>query len=83
MEPYAVGQRVKLTGPMLNPNSDWMPIEKDMPVGLEGTIIAVNFEGPREWHQISVRWDNGRGLALLPGKDSFIVVTQKELADAT
>lgn len=69
-----IGKRVRLTGPMRNKNSDWMPVEKDMPVGLEGVVVAVNDEGPREWHQISVRWDNGRGLALMPYVDSYMVL---------
>lgn len=68
-----VGDRVRLTGPMVNNNSDWMPVEKDMPVGLTGTVRHVNFEGPPEWHQISVSWDNGRSLALMPYTDQFEV----------
>jgi hypothetical protein len=75
---YQVGQRVKLTAPMVNENSSWMPVEKDMPVGLEGTIRWLSLDGPREWHQISVSWDNGRSLNLIPGKDSFIVLPQEQ-----
>ncbi len=72
-----VGKRVKLLAPMVNENSNWMPVEAGMPAGLEGTIYAVNFDGPREWHQISVKWDNGRGLALMPYTDSFEVFEAK------
>ena len=81
MAEYQVGQRVKLLAPMTNPNSTWMPVEEGMPVGLEGTIRHVNMEGPPEWHQLSVKWDNGRNLALIPGKDSFTVI--EEPANAT
>jgi hypothetical protein len=81
MAQYEVGQRVRLTGRMVNPGSSWMPVEEGMPVGLEGTIRHVNMDGPREWHQISVSWDNGRSLALIPGKDSFVVI--REPANAT
>lgn len=69
-----VGQRVKLLAPMVNPNSSWMPVEEGMPANLEGTITHVNFDGPREFHQICVRWDNGRGLALMPYSDLFVVL---------
>lgn len=61
---------------MVNPGSDWMPVEKDMPVGLEGTINYVSMDGPREWHQIGVKWDNGRSLGLIPGKDSFTIIAE-------
>lgn len=75
-----VGKRVRLLSPMINENSSWMPVEEGMPAGLTGTIIAVNMEGPREWHQISVKWDNGRGLALMPYTDRFEVFEPKEAA---
>lgn len=68
-----VGKRVRLLAPMVNPNSNWMPVEEGMPAGLEGTIVHVNFDGPRDYHQVSVRWDNGRSLALMPYVDSFVV----------
>lgn len=68
-----VGKRVKLLAPMINPDSKWMPVEEGMPAGLEGTIIHVNFDGPRDYHQVSVKWDNGRSLALMPYVDSFTV----------
>ena len=74
----AVGKRVRLLAPMVNENSNWMPVEAGMPAGLEGTIYAVNVDGPREWHQISVKWDNGRGLALMPYKDVFEVFEAKK-----
>lgn len=77
MAQYQIGQRVKLTAPMVNPNSTLMPVEKDMPVGVEGTIKWLALDGPREWQQIGVEWDNGRSLNLIPGKDSFIVLPQE------
>ena len=77
MGAYKVGQRVKLTAPMVNENSTWMPVEHGMPAGLEGTINWVSLDGPREWHQIGVRWDNGRSLNLIPDKDSFVVLSQE------
>ena len=81
MAEYRVGQRVKLTAPMVNPNSTWMPVEEGMPAGLEGTITIVAMDGPWEWRQLGVKWDNGRSLGLLPGKDSFTVI--KEPADVS
>lgn len=70
-----VGRRVRLTGRLVNADSKWMPVEKDMPVGLTGTVVHVNFNGPREFHQISVRWDNGSGLGLFPD-DPFVVLNE-------
>ena len=71
---YEVGQRVRLLAPMVNSNSSWMPVEEGMPAGLEGTINYVSIDGPRDFHQLGVKWDNGRSLSLLPGKDSFVVI---------
>lgn len=73
-EPRA-GQRIRLLAPMTNLNSTRIPIEDGMPVGLEGTVVATCFSGPREWHQISVCWDNGRSLAVLPYVDCFELIS--------
>lgn len=73
-----VGRRIRLTAPMTNPDSKWMPVEQDMPAGLEGTIVLVNFDGPKDWHQIHVKWDNGRSLALLPGVDAYTLLPEPE-----
>lgn len=70
----AVGKRVKLLAPMVNSNSAWKPVEDGMPAGLEGTIVHINMDGPPNWHQISVKWDNGRALGLLPYVDRFEVL---------
>lgn len=69
-----VGDRIRLLAPMRNPDSKWMPVEEGMPAGLEGTITHINLEGPREWHQVSVKWDNGRSLALMPYVDAYEVL---------
>lgn len=73
-----VGRRIKLTAPMTNPDSKWKPVEDGMPAGLEGTIVLVNFDGPRDWHQIHVKWDNGRSLALMPYVDSYALLPEPE-----
>lgn len=73
-----VGQRVRLLRPMTNPDSKWMPVEDGMPAGLEGTVVHVNFDGPKEWHQVSVKWDNGRALALMPYVDFYAVLPALE-----
>ena len=77
----AVGDRVRLTAPMVNEGSDWMPVEQDMPVGLEGTVEIVSMDGPKELHQLSIRWDNGRGLGLIPHVDKFVVISPVEEND--
>jgi hypothetical protein len=78
---YKVGQRVKLMAPMVNTNSTWMPVEDGMPVGLEGTITYVSCEGHPELHQLGVKWDNGRSLGLIPGKDIFDVIQESAHAN--
>ena len=76
-----VGDRVKLTGQLVNPDSNWLPVEHGMEAGLEGEIVFLNFNGPERYHQIHVNWDNGRSLALFP-KDPFVVLAGNEDAQA-
>lgn len=47
--------------------------ETDMPSGLMGAVDFVDDIG-----QLQMKWDNGRSLALVPGEDSFTVVSQPE-----
>lgn len=42
--------------------------------GMRGTVQFVD-----DQVQIHIQWDNGRGLALIPGVDSFRKLTQEEL----
>jgi hypothetical protein len=72
-----VGKRVRLCGPLVNENSDWMPVEEGMPVGLEGTIVYLNLDVPEDMQQIGVRWDNGRTLNLFPSVDHYTVFDPK------
>jgi hypothetical protein len=67
---------VRLTGPMINPNSPRIPVEADMPVGLEGVAIgpaprAIDGRAP-----INVRWSNGRSLGLFIDTDKFLVISR-------
>lgn len=39
------------------------------PVGTQGTVEFIDDLG-----DIHVRWDNGSGLALIPGEDDFRIV---------
>lgn len=39
--------------------------------GMTGTVEAVDDAG-----SIHMNWDNGRGLALIPGEDSFKVLSR-------
>jgi hypothetical protein len=72
-----VGQRIRLLAQMTNPDSSCIPVEDGMAAGLEGTVVAACFSGPRKWHQISVRWDNGRTLAVLPAVDRYELLQVK------
>ena len=65
------GQRIELIS---------MPDDPDpVPAGTRGTVEHVS--GPHKlpgdrhpWHQIGVKWDNGRTLALVTGKDSYLIL---------
>lgn len=43
------------------------------PKGTKGTIISIDDIG-----QIHVQWENGSGLALIPGEDQFKIINKKE-----
>lgn len=66
-----IGQRIELVD---------MPDDPDpVPAGTQGTIDHVS--GPHKlpgdrvaWHQVGVKWDNGRTLALLTTKDRWRVL---------
>jgi len=73
-----VGDRIQLLAPMKNPDSARIPVEEGMSAGLEGTIVYLSLDGPADWHQIGVRWDNGRTLNILPKTDRFRVIPVEE-----
>lgn len=61
-----VGKRIKLVD---------MPDDPDpIPIGSEGLVemVGSEFDGTT---QIFVKWDNGRSLILLGGKDVFKVIS--------
>ena len=63
----AKGDRVRITGVMAD---DPAPME----VGTEGTVTHVHEGGYGIGQQISVKWDNGRSLMLLP-HDPFRIIS--------
>ncbi len=46
---------------------------RPVPPGTTGTVVGVD-----DMCSIMVRWDNGQGLSLVPGVDSFHVISQEE-----
>lgn len=64
------GDRIRL----VNMPNDPDPIEP----GSRGTVLNVT-DGPLA--QITVQWDNGRTLALIPGVDHFELVGHNDLVD--
>ena len=68
-----VAQRIRLISQIVNGASSTIPVEFGMRAGIEGTVVATSFAGPKHLHMIYVRWDNGRSLAVLPYVDRFEV----------
>ncbi|WP_346918413.1 DUF4314 domain-containing protein [Lacrimispora sp.] len=64
-EQYPQGTRLRL----LSMDDPYAPISP----GTEGTVNFVDDAG-----QIHMKWDNGRSLALIPGEDSFSVISRPE-----
>ena len=63
-ERYLKGTRIRLVE-MRDPQA--------VEAGMIGTVEAVDDAG-----SIHMKWDNGRGLALIPGEDSFEVLSRLE-----
>lgn len=64
-ERYPVGTRIELLSTM----DDIQGVEK----GIKGTVIGVDDIGT-----IHMKWDNGRGLGLIPGEDNFKVLSRPQ-----
>lgn len=69
-----VGTRIKLKSPLVNKDSNWMPVE-NIPVGTLGTVTWI---GNTKHQQIGVKWDNGSTLCLLPHDQYEIIIPQIE-----
>lgn len=64
---YPPGTRIEL----INMDDPYSPV----PSGTRGTVAYVDSIG-----SIGMKWDNGRGLSLIPGEDSFRKLTPEEIA---
>ncbi len=62
---YPSGTRIQLLSTM----NDMQGVEE----GTKGTVIHVDDIGT-----IHMRWDNGRGLGLIPGEDNFKVLSRPD-----
>jgi hypothetical protein len=62
---YPAGTRIELLSTM----DDQQGVEK----GTKGTVILVDDIGT-----IHMKWDNGRGLGLIPGEDNFKVLSRPQ-----
>lgn len=64
-EKYPIGTRIELLSTM----DDIQGVER----GTKGTVVGVDDMGT-----IHMKWDNGRGLGLIPGEDNFTVLSTPE-----
>lgn len=64
-ERYPIGTRIELLSTM----DDIQGVER----GTKGTVVGVDDIGT-----IHMKWDNGRGLGLIPGEDNFTVLSRPE-----
>ena len=64
-ENYPSGTRIELLSTM----NDMQGVEK----GTKGTVVGVDDIGT-----IHMKWDNGRGLGLIPGEDNFKVLSRPQ-----
>ena len=65
-EQFPPGTRIRLDSVMNDP--------QPIPTGMTGTVQGVDDAG-----QLFMKWDNGRGLSLIPGEDDFSVVKPQKL----
>jgi len=73
LKPYQVDQIKKQYPPGTRIELDGMDGERDMPVGLKGTVQYVDDAG-----QLGMRWDNGRTLSLIPNQDRFHLIPPEQ-----
>ncbi|MBU5311590.1 DUF4314 domain-containing protein [Tissierella carlieri] len=62
---YPIGTRIELLSAM----DDMQGVER----GTKGTVIGVD-----DICTIHMKWDNGRGLGLIPGEDKFKVLSRPQ-----
>ena len=62
---YPIGTRIELLSTM----EDMQPVEK----GTQGTVTKIDDLGT-----IHMKWDDGRGLGLIPGEDYFKVLSRPQ-----
>lgn len=63
---YPKGTRIELN----HMDDPFAPV----PAGTRGTVVYVDDMG-----QLGMNWDNGSGLSLIPGEDSFRKLTLEEI----
>lgn len=73
LKPYQVEQIKKKYPPGSRIELDGMENERDMPVGLKGTVRYVDDAG-----QLGMLWDNGRTLSLIPNEDRFHLIPPEQ-----
>ncbi len=73
LKPYQVEQIKKKYPPGSRIELDGMENERDMPVGLKGTVRYVDDAG-----QLGMLWDNGRTLSLIPNADLFHILQSEQ-----
>lgn len=64
-ERFPAGIRIRLN----HMDDPYAPV----PPGTTGSVAFVDDAG-----NVHMKWDNGRSLSLIPGEDSFTIITNRE-----
>ena len=70
-ERYPIGTVIELTADM---EDNYNPIPK----GMEGEVIGIDDIGT-----LHMKWQNGSGLGVVVGEDSFKVISKPEITEPT
>lgn len=71
----AVGDRIRITGPLMYGGSKPGELDPNAPpIGAEGTVTHVNTWTNHLTQQFDVDWDSGSYVRMLLGEDPYMII---------